>query len=37
MGTNKFGWCLTGHHDKCLEISSSDYCRCECHVKKEVK
>jgi hypothetical protein len=35
VGTSKFGWCLTNQHEQCLEISSSGYCRCECHSKKE--
>lgn len=34
-GTNKFGWCLTGHHDKCPFNLTEAFCGCECHDKKE--
>lgn len=35
VGSGKFGWCLTNQHEQCLIISTSGYCRCECHNKKE--
>jgi hypothetical protein len=32
VGTNKHGWCLTGHHKECIVVVSDGHrCGCECH------
>lgn len=36
VGSGKFGWCLTERHDQCPLITSTDYCKCECHNKEVV-
>lgn len=36
MGTNWFGWCLTGHHDQCPSPHHERECGCPCH-KKDVE
>ncbi len=29
----KFGWCLTGQHDACIQKSDYGTCGCDCHKK----
>lgn len=33
MAHVKFGWCITGHHQDCVEIISCGICSCGCHKK----
>jgi len=43
LGTSKFGWCTTGHHDKCRVSFFSSFdqkehaCKCDCHKENEMK
>lgn len=37
-GTDKFGWCLTGHHKQCIiEKIGDKVCGCNCHKPKPVR
>lgn len=29
-----FGWCMTGHHKKCIVTFPGHECSCKCHVEE---
>lgn len=37
VSLNRFGWCITGHHDDCpgTIVTNNVACKCDCHVKPD--